>query len=239
MNSSSSGGRLENFLAGKGFYIVLFLCAAVIGTSAWMMASGKRAMDEDVTAVMGEKISETVVYPSTEEANAKTQPEEIEPAEPEINTDGIAQPGETEALTVSVTAPYYVWPAAGNIERSYARDKLIYDETMGDWRTHRGIDIASDMGSEVTAVRGGTVESVMQDDFYGTVVTVDHGDGVKSVYANLDAQTCVSAGNWVDAGGMIGYIGQSALCEVGQTPHLHFEMTAAGIYADPMYYLPG
>ena len=31
MSSNSSGKRLEGFFTGKGFYIVLFLCAAVIG----------------------------------------------------------------------------------------------------------------------------------------------------------------------------------------------------------------
>ena len=46
MHSSSSGGRLEGFMTGKGFYIVLFLCAAVIGLSAWMMAAGNEAMEE-------------------------------------------------------------------------------------------------------------------------------------------------------------------------------------------------
>ena len=44
MNSSSSGKSPEKFLTGKGFYIVLFLCAAVIGVSAWVMATGNEAM---------------------------------------------------------------------------------------------------------------------------------------------------------------------------------------------------
>ena len=48
MNSNSSGGKLEGFFTGKGFYIVLFLCAAVIGISAWMMAAGERTMEEAI-----------------------------------------------------------------------------------------------------------------------------------------------------------------------------------------------
>ena len=46
MNSKSSGKGLEGFLMGKGFYIVLFLCAAVIGLSAWMMTAGNETMEE-------------------------------------------------------------------------------------------------------------------------------------------------------------------------------------------------
>ena len=45
MSSKSSGKKLEGFFTGKGFYIVLFLCAAVIGVSAWMMADGNETMN--------------------------------------------------------------------------------------------------------------------------------------------------------------------------------------------------
>ncbi|MBQ1236160.1 MAG: hypothetical protein IIX72_04220, partial [Oscillospiraceae bacterium] len=45
MSINSSGRKLEGFFTGKGFYIVLFLCAAVIGLSAWMMAAGNGTMD--------------------------------------------------------------------------------------------------------------------------------------------------------------------------------------------------
>ena len=48
MSSNSSGKKLEGFFTGKGFYIVLFLCAAVIGVSAWMMAAGDVAMKNEV-----------------------------------------------------------------------------------------------------------------------------------------------------------------------------------------------
>ena len=46
MSSKSSGKKLEGFFTGKGFYIVLFLCAAVIGLSAWMMAAGNETMED-------------------------------------------------------------------------------------------------------------------------------------------------------------------------------------------------
>ena len=46
MSSKGSGKKLEGFFTGKGFYIVLFLCAAVIGVSAWMMAAGNETMND-------------------------------------------------------------------------------------------------------------------------------------------------------------------------------------------------
>ena len=52
MSSNGSGKKLEGFFTGKGFYIVLFLCAAVIGVSAWMMAAGNEAMGKHSAAKM-------------------------------------------------------------------------------------------------------------------------------------------------------------------------------------------
>ena len=46
-NNKGSGGKLDGFFNGKGFYIVLFLCAAVIGVSAWSLLSGNRTVQKD------------------------------------------------------------------------------------------------------------------------------------------------------------------------------------------------
>ena len=68
MNSSSSGKSPERFLTGKGFYIVLFLCAAVIGVSAWVMATGNEAMkkSENSDDIVGSHRVETVIAPAAE-----------------------------------------------------------------------------------------------------------------------------------------------------------------------------
>ncbi len=67
-----------------------------------------------------------------------------------------------------------------------------------------------------------------RDDLYGTVVTIDHGDGTKAVYANLASEPAVAVNDAVEPGYIIGAVGTSALAEVGQQPHLHFAVTANG-----------
>ena len=52
MNSKSSADWLERFFMGKGFYIVLVLCAAVIGASAWMLAVGDKPLTEKAVEVV-------------------------------------------------------------------------------------------------------------------------------------------------------------------------------------------
>ncbi len=236
MNSRSSGGRLETFFNGKGFYIVLFLCAAVIGASAWMMAAGERAMEESGISVMApetEERVETVVIPPLEESTVVevTVPAEEQPAE----TEEPAEPAWSESEAVPAV---YAWPLEGEIARGYSTETLNYDATMRDWRTHPGLDIAAELGTTVTAAHEGMVSHVWQDDLYGTVVCVDHGDGIATLYANLAEDTAVQVGDWVEPGSVIGAVGATALCEIGQTAHLHFAVTVDGMNADPLAYLP-
>ncbi|MCR5664328.1 MAG: M23 family metallopeptidase [Oscillospiraceae bacterium] len=244
MNSSSSGRRLEKFLSGKGFYIVLFLCAAVIGVSAWMVAAGNETMKEDLfqsVPELGTNRVETVIIPSRPGREQTLLPE-LEETAPSVSTDGLAaaEPvDKPDGQAVEASAPVYVWPVSGELVRPFSGDRLAYDRTMRDWRTHEGVDIAAEPGCPVTAARAGTVESVRQDDLYGTVVTVDHGDGSRAIYANLEAQPPVEAGQRVEAGQIIGAVGSTALCEVAQEPHLHFALQVNGRAADPASLLPG
>ncbi len=256
MSSKSSGKKLEGFFTGKGFYIVLFLCAAVIGVSAWMMAAGNETMASDVTVNDNRLDSgrvETVVIPPVQEDDTQTvseiTDEAIEVQAPEVNTEGLAEAVESlpEVGEVDVwnegeaeaAAATYSWPVNGELERGHSMESLAYDVTMRDWRTHDGIDITAELGTTVLAARSGTVVNVMDDDFYGTTVIIDHGDGVKTVYSNLADVPTVRVGDWVEGGTVIGSIGDTALCESGQGAHLHFEVEANGKAADPLAYLPG
>ncbi len=242
MNSSSSGKSPERFLTGKGFYIVLFLCAAVIGVSAWVMATGNEAMkkSENSEIIGGSHRVETVIAPTHESGDWI---DESEIAPPETRADALAepaaeQPEETAPVSAPVARAVYVWPVLGEIARPYTVSALAYDVTMRDWRTHSGIDIVCDEGARVLAARGGQVVSIEHDGLYGVVLTIDHGDGMRSVYANLDEQTAVTVGEWVDPGVMIGTVGRSALCEISQEPHLHFELRQSGACVDPAAFLP-
>ena len=175
MNSRSSGEKLEAFFNGKGFYIVLFLCAAVIGASAWMLAAGDRAMQSEISVMNPEEEErvETIVIPPLEESVPVevTVPAEELPAEAEETPQPVWN--EDEAVPAA-----YTWPLYGEVERAHSTQALGYDVTMRDWRTHAGIDIAAALGSTVYAAHEGMVSRVWQDDLYGTMVSVDHGDGV-------------------------------------------------------------
>ena len=240
MNSSSSGKGLERFFTGKGFYIVLFLCAAVIGVSAWMLAVGTETMTNEAEPFREGSFNrvETVIIPPLEEDTAQVI--QLEPADTTLESAEEAPKAVEvfEETVQEVTEPAYLWPVSGDIERSQSEERLFYDVTMGDWRTHQGVDIAAAAGSTVTAVRGGTVESVVADDLYGTTVTINHGDGSRAVYANLAELPSVQVNDRVEQGYIVGAVGSTALCEVSQPSHLHFALCVDGVYVDPLAYLP-
>ena len=239
MSIYSSGKKLEGFFTGKGFYIVLFLCAAVIGLSAWMMATGNETMDNLSDISIDPAKIETVIIPPQQ-----AQEDTVPVIAPETKAEPVVAPEEetvnvwTEGDVMAVEAPLYIWPVQGELERIHELEKLSYDVTLRDWRTHDGIDILAPLGATVFASRAGSVVSIDEDSLYGTVVSLDHGDGVMSIYANLAQLPAVAVGDWLEPGDIIGSVGSTALCEVGQGTHLHFAMKLDGESIDPLSYLP-
>ena len=98
----------------------------------------------------------------------------------------------------------YTWPVKGQVLRGFTVEALAYDETMGDWRTHGGIDIAAEEGRKVLAAGEGQVAEVYDDAMMGTTVTVLQPDGVTAVYSNLAQGPAVAVGDAVDTGTVLG-----------------------------------
>ena len=244
MSKKTWTDRLGDFVTGKGFYIVLFLCVAAIGISGYYLFSTLGPDEEDVAA---DAPVQVVVTPSP-----SVKPTPVKPTvTPEVTPTPTPTPKPTPEPTPeviptvtpkpSVTEPaasIYVWPVEGEIIRDFSLEVLAYDETMGDWRTHCGLDISAQPGDEVCAVSDGTVEAVYDDDLMGTTVVIDHGEGVKSIYSNLEVGPIAETGDSVKTGDVIGVVGETALAESGRPPHLHLEMSRNEYTVDPLQYLP-
>lgn len=231
---NEKSGRLDKFFAGKGFYIVLALCVIVIGISAYSLAvnAGRDAAD-----VIDPGMS--VSRPSAEPEQSAKPDVSTQPPQPvEAQDDDIVAAGTWEQDDVWQEPETWKWPVSGEIERKYTIDALAYDVTMADWRTHDGVDILAQQGEVVVAAADGTVESVKQDDLYGTTVVIDHGAGIKTTYSNLADTPTVAQGDKVKSGDVIGSVGKTAICEIGQGSHMHFAMSKDGESVDPLNYLP-
>lgn len=234
---------LEKFFAGKGFYIVLFLCAAVIGVSAWTLLSREGAVDETMDDYRPAVTAPAPTKQAWDEDDGDAQDVIAQPPET-VSETPMVQP--TPEPTVAPTptpepadaAPTsWLWPVYGAIARQHSVDTLVYDDTMGDWRTHTGVDIDADLGAYVMASADGTVTDVYDDPLYGTTVVISHGGGYESVYSNLAAAPAVEIGDSVTAGETIGSVGTTAICESAMACHLHYELYADGESLDPSAYL--
>ena len=236
--------KLGDFIMGKGFYIALLLCVATIGVSGYYLYNEIRGAQAQVDPVGGQA---QVVVPNPIEGQAKppeitqTAPNKQETVKPKPQPKPATESDKpkAEATNAPVEAPpVYTWPVKGEVFSDFSLEVLAYDETMGDWRTHSGVDIAAAVGTRVLALSNGTVTKVYEDDLMGTSVVIDHGEGLVSTYQNLAAQTTVAQGDSVVTGTVIGAVGDTAIAESGRPPHLHLEVMRDDRAVDPVDFLP-
>jgi len=131
----------------------------------------------------------------------------------------------------------FALPVFGSISLDFAMDKLLYSKTLDEWRTHSGIDIEAPVGTPVKAVADGVVSAIKEDPRYGILVILDHGNGLKTIYANLADGNMVVPNQKVKKGDVIGSIGNTAVFEIAEPTHLHFEVLKDGKLQDPKEYL--
>lgn len=98
-------------------------------------------------------------------------------------------------------------------------------------RRHQGVDLPLTTGSPIHAAFNGKVRVSTTMKGYGNVVVVRHENGLETFYGHL-SKRCVEAGEWVNAGDVIG-LGGSTGRSTG--PHLHFETRYNGYAFDPQW----
>ena len=170
---------------GKGFYIVLFLCVATIGISGYYLlktavggiqstqpAGGSASVtipDQSGVKAPAAPSKPEVTLPAPVETPVKqpTPAPAVQPDDPEPLKDQTPEPDTTSGQTISKV---FTWPVRGAVLRDYSVETLSLDPTMGDWRTHSGLDIAAANGVKVLSISAGTVEQVYNDMLMGTTV---------------------------------------------------------------------
>lgn len=174
---------------------------------------------EEIQNQMENTMQENTENSNTVENNAEganTKVEEPEPVKKELS---------------------FSYPIEGEILREFAMEELIYSETLDEWTVHQGIDIKADRTTVVKSAEAGTVVAIKNDPRYGLTVIIEHEDGYKTVYSNLLTAEFVTEDEKIEKGQSIGTVGNSAVFEIADEPHLHFEMIKNGEYIDPNIYL--
>ncbi len=194
----------------------------------------------------------TVIIVTTVIANRNKKDELLPPDDSEqvgvTDPDGEQTPPEDEQPAPENPAPdtqtdvlpsKFLLPVSGVLQSSHDATVQVFSPTMGDYRTHLGIDIGTVTGAVVCAMADGVIAQVWEDVSMGQCVAVKHGGDAYTIYKNLSAELPegVVVGRSVKAGDVIGTVGESAMVEVAQEPHLHLEMTVGGLAVNPTDYL--
>jgi len=127
-------------------------------------------------------------------------------------------------------------PLAGEVYREFTMDDLVYYESIGEWRVHKGVDIKPKDTLLIESAFAGTVESINTSELTGTEIVIDHGNNIKTLYSNL-VTASVKVGEKVQQGQAIGNVGKTASIEASDGAHLHFELIVDGKNVNPMDYI--
>jgi len=161
-----------------------------------------------------------------EEKSSESKKEETVQTEAEVNEE-----------VEEIKEPVFERPVEGEIIKKFAKDTLVYSETLDEWVVHNGIDIKADKTTVVKAAEKGTVKAIKNDPRYGLTIVIQHDMDYTTVYSNLLTSEFVVEGEKVEKGQSIGTVGNTGAFEIADEPHLHFEMQKAGEAIDPINYI--
>lgn len=233
--------RIISFFKGKGFYLALSLCIlAAAGSSFWAIRNVMQKLGQDGTSQVEQGGTQQWDIPGAqveEKVNDVPKPS-AQPSQGSHSASGAGgQQGQAggSGAPADAAAPSFVKPVVGQTVQAFSGEELVYNATLGDWRTHNGVDISCAADATVKSAVAGKVVNMYEDGLWGQVVEVDTGETVWR-YTGLDKTTLkVKTGDELEPGQMIGKIGET-MAETGAEPHLHLEVLKGGNYVDPEHY---
>lgn len=195
----------------------------------------------EASSSIGKNVNE--MQESVNEIDNTTNTEKIAINTSNMKKEIINEETQTKTINIEpkkeekVPDPIFKRPVEGEVTTNFAKDTLIYSNTLQEWVTHNGIDIKADKATIVKASADGTIKSIKNDPRFGITVVIEHVNGYSSVYANLLTAEFVKEAEQVKQGQTIGTVGNTATFEIADEPHLHFEILKDNEYVDPNLYL--
>lgn len=222
---------LEKISSGKGFFITATICICIIFAAGAVIYNSSVNMLRDVlpegtTAEV--RKNETGIKDPRLTTKATTEKLTTEKQKP---TEKVTNEPSTIITTAESTEPTFseskslIPPATGEIIKGFSVSP-VYDETMGDWRSHGGTDYALKEGEEVKSVGNGKVSKVISDPNWGYIIEVDCGEFTVR-YCGLLQGSTVKLNSVVSQGDVIGKVGKIP-CESAQESHVHIEVLKDG-----------
>ncbi|MBQ7338905.1 MAG: M23 family metallopeptidase [Clostridia bacterium] len=221
--------------------LILALSVLVTVTAISNRAKKDQAQDGTNNAQDAEQDNDNTNSGSNQ--NSTGGPSAVLPDNPDgkdQNTQGGSEQtgGDSSSADAANSVPEMALPVSGIVAKGYDSTLQVYSTTMGDYRIHLGLDMTTADAAPVLAAADGVVSQIWDDTMMGKCVAISHTGDCYTIYKNLNPTLPedIAVGSEISAGDCIGYVGQSAVLELAEEPHLHFEMTVGGLSVDPLEY---
>ena len=222
--------KFKNYWKRNGFYMVLTAALVVVlGISG--IAGYRSGIKDKVAAQNAAQFNQA-------EHNV---PESVSEGNTVIENGLMESTENAEAANAEVAETFgsdaeMVWPVEGEILKEFSMDTTVYFETLDQYRCNPALLIKADVNQEVVAAFGGIVESVTEDSVNGTMITVNLGNGYKTVYGQMK-DVKIKEGDVIVKGQSIGTVSQPTKYFAEEGSHLYFGMTKDNAPMDPSSYL--
>lgn len=257
-NTNQNDNSLRKMLYISGAVLTIAIITFVIIFISYGNKVNSRANDSRLnTEMIADLVPSTTDQTQSASSNIGKTVEELEASTNKVEENAIEQKNETTKESTNtkktqetkvetnespqqstqVADPEFIMPVEGEIMKEYAKDNLVYSTTLQEWTTHLGIDIVADKTTVVKASSEGKVKAIKNDPRYGITVVIEHVNGFISVYSNLLTAEFVVEGEVITKGQTIGTVGNTAVFEIADESHLHFEIWKDNVSVDPMLYL--
>lgn len=194
-----------------------------------------------VTAVIANRSKEPTVPDTTDTEKSTIKLDETDKdteSQKSTESNKATQKPSGGSSNVSSGLPSFSLPVSGTLTNKHDPELQVFSQTMNDYRVHLGIDIETAENAPVYAAADGKISKIWVDTLMGYCVAITHSGNCVTVYKNLSATLPegIAEGASVRSGQLIATVGNSAMVEVADEPHLHFEMTVADLAVDPLEY---
>lgn len=192
-------------------------------------------------AIANNNAKKNTVTPAPNRDTVTEQPQTTEPPVSNNKQETEKEPSPTPSkptTSVDDKLPSFSLPVNGALTKSHDPDMQVFSNTMNDYRVHLGVDIVTEEAAPVYAAADGKIDKIWEDVLMGYCIAIKHSGSCYTIYKNLAATLPegIAEGVSVRSGQLIASVGESAMVEVADEPHLHFEMTVADLGVDPLKY---
>ena len=251
--------QIKKFLRGKGFALALLAClVAAAAAGVWAVRAVRDELEKNYRQLT-EPETQLEPEPQTglDDTNLEVLPQEDDVwqqpvtdaadsvANVPVPSSGAGSSGvpsgsgmvhEPSALqgasspASSSAAPASTQPVQGRVLNAYSGDELVYSKTLGDWRTHNGVDYACAQDAQVCAPAAGKVTAAETDGRWGGMVCIEDSAGRIWRVCGVAAEAAV--GDTVEAGQTLGRAANIP-AECAEESHVHLEVMQGEKYLDP------